>query len=84
MFPLALGLTVLVSTNFLIYAIKSQLLAANIGIIILGLVICSNLLATLMPTLFSELWSFPANKVIAYSIGFWFCITCGLIVGIAT
>ncbi len=80
----AYGLTAFVGTNFLIYLIKSQAPGwSKLAVILLGIVICSNILATVMPGLISELWGFEIPKVTALSIGLWFCLGLGIAVGIA-
>ena len=84
MFPLSLGFTALVTTHFLVYTIKCRSLGTDVAIVLLMVIIGTNILATIMPSLFSELWGFRVKKVIAYSMIFWFSIACGIIIGLAT
>jgi hypothetical protein len=85
MLNLSYGLTAFFGTNLLVYLIKSQASdLSKVAAIILGIIICSNILATIMPGLISELWGFEIPKVTALSIGLWFCLGLGITVGIAS
>lgn len=77
------GFATVFTVNLLVYWIKTQSGFSKISVILLGLSILINLMATVMPTWFSELWGFKVKKVIAYAVGFWFCFTVGTILGVS-
>lgn len=84
MLQCSFGLTTFVGTNFLVYLIKSQTPGwSKVAVILLFILICANILATMMPQLISELWGFEIPKVSALSIGLWFCLGLGIAVGFA-
>ena len=82
MLQTSLGITALALTNFLVYLVKSQSQFSIVAGVILFLMVCINLVATLMPTLICELWSVALSKVTANALGMWFCIGFGIVIGI--
>jgi hypothetical protein len=77
------GFATVFTVNLLVYWVKTQSGFSKISMILLGLAILINLMATVMPTWFTELWGFKTRKVIAYTVGFWFCFTIGAILGVS-
>ena len=77
------GILTVFTVNLLVYWIKTQSGFSLISIVLLGLAILTNLMATMMPTLLFELWGFKARKVMAYAIGFWFCFAIGVVLGVS-
>lgn len=77
------GMMCIFTVNLLTYWIKTQSGFSKISMILLGLAFCINIMATIMPTWFSELWGFKVRKVIAYAIGFWFCSAIGITLGVS-
>ena len=82
MLQISMSLTALTLINFLTYLIKSQSEISKVALVLLFLVICINLVATLMPTLICELWGLTVSKVTANSLGLWFWIGAGIVIGI--
>ena len=83
MLQFSLAAMALYSVNFLTYLIKTQSGVSKVAVVILGIVILANLVATVVPTLISELWGVEPPKVTAHSFGLWFCLACGITVGIS-
>lgn len=82
MLQFSLGIMALFSANFLAYLIKTQSDISKVAVVILGITMLANLVATVVPTLISELWGIEPSKVTAHSFGLWFCLACGIAVGI--
>lgn len=82
MLPFTMILTAIAFINHLTYLIKTQAPGwSMIGIVLLAIITCGNILATVMPGIICELWSLEIPKVSAHSFGLWFCLTVGIIVG---
>lgn len=77
------GMMCIFSVNLLTYWIKTQSGFSMISMVLLLLAICLNIMATIMPTWFSELWGFKVRKVIAYAILVWFCSAIGVVIGVS-
>lgn len=84
MLPFTLTLTAIAVINKLTYLVKTQASGwSTIGIVLLAIIICGNILTTVMPNIICVLWSIERAKVSAHSYGLWFCLTVGIICGIA-
>jgi hypothetical protein len=77
------GFATVIVINLLVYWIKTQSEFSKISVILLGLAILVNLMATVMPSWFYELWGLKTRKVIAYAVGFWFCFAIGVVLGVS-